>query len=375
VDRESSGIQDLDVLLGGLIAGDNVVWVGDDEHLLGRIEQAFLEEGRRRGVPCQYVTTERSPSEMAERLGEDVVVLDARPRGRVADPVVLEQTLVQAAIEAPGRVVVDALDTYVRRLGRDRALALFSRVCPRLFDLGAFAYWRASRRRVGAGLLEEVRKVTQCVFEVNAGHLRVLKAEGRAPSVQGRLLRLQVRDGVVHLENERALGRLGEGLRRLRQERGLTQAGLARIAGVSSSAISQAEAGHRGLSLDTLLAISEGLGVALDELLRSDTRSDYVLARRDPTALAPGHTALLDDPKAGLRAYLVTLGPGQRGTPPLPHKGVEMVLVAQGLVQVDLGSGTPVMRSGDAVLAGRAPVKAWRNLLGQPARLFWILRD
>jgi hypothetical protein len=52
-----------------------------------------------------------------------------------------------------------------------------------------------------------------------------------------------------------------------------------------------------------------------------------------------------------------------------------MILVAQGLVQVDLGTATPVMRAGDAVLARRVAIKGWRNLLPQDARLFWILRD
>jgi len=88
-----------------------------------------------------------------------------------------------------------------------------------------------------------------------------------------------------------------------------------------------------------------------------------------------GHVALLDDDSAGLRAYLVQLGPGQRGTPPVPHKGVELILMATGLVQADLGTATPVLRAGDAVLATRASVLGWRNLLGEPARLFWIIRD
>lgn len=56
-------------------------------------------------------------------------------------------------------------------------------------------------------------------------------------------------------------------------------------------------------------------------------------------------------------------------------KGVELILVAAGLVQADLGIATPVLRSGDAVLATRASVLGWRNLLGEPARLFWIVRD
>jgi hypothetical protein len=49
--------------------------------------------------------------------------------------------------------------------------------------------------------------------------------------------------------------------------------------------------------------------------------------------------------------------------------------MATGLVQADLGTATPVLRAGDAVLATRASVLGWRNLLGEPARLFWIIRD
>jgi transcriptional regulator with XRE-family HTH domain len=161
----------------------------------------------------------------------------------------------------------------------------------------------------------------------------------------------------------------------MRQERHLNQAELAHLAGVSPSAISQAESGHRGLALDTLLTLTDALGLSLDELLAVKSNGDYVLARRDRMGAVQGHVALLDDPAAGLRAYLIHLGPGQQGTPPVPHKGVELILVAAGLVQADLGSTTPVLRAGDAVLATRASVAGWRNLIGEPARLFWIIRD
>ncbi len=78
---------------------------------------------------------------------------------------------------------------------------------------------------------------------------------------------------------------------------------------------------------------------------------------------------------AGMRAYLTTLRPGEAGAPLISHKGVEMVVVAQGLVQIDLGSATPVLRAGDAVLATKVAVLGWRNLSAEPARLFWILKD
>ena len=117
------------------------------------------------------------------------------------------------------------------------------------------------------------------------------------------------------------------------------------------------------------------MGVGLDDLLAVQTNDDYVLARRDRMGTSRGHVALLDDPAAGLRAYLVQLGPGEGGAPPVHHKGVELIVVAGGLIQADLGTASPVLRTGDAVLATRASVAGWRNLLAEPARLFWIIRD
>ena len=371
----SSGIPDLDELLSGLWAGDNVVWVTAGESAVAAVERSFLLEGLRQGESCSYVTTERTPAKLRAEFGAELCILDARAGRPLADPASLEMRILDDARQAPGRVVIDSLDAFVRRLGRARALGLFSRVCPQLYDIGALAYWRVTRPAAGAALVDGITKVTQCVLELGRGHLRVIKAEGR-PGAEGRLLHLRTEaDGTPRFEHERALGRLGAGLRRVREERRMTQADLARLAGVSPSAISQAEAGHRGLALETLLTLVEALGVGLDDLLAVRTTGDYVLARRDRMGPPQGHVALLDDDTAGLRAYLVHLGPGQRGSPPVAHKGVELILVATGLVQADLGTATPVLRAGDAVLATRASVAGWRNLLGEPARLFWIIRD
>ena len=59
----------------------------------------------------------------------------------------------------------------------------------------------------------------------------------------------------------------------------------------------------------------------------------------------------------------------------MTHKGTELLVVAAGLVQVELGEAAPVMRAGDALLATRVAIEGWRNLAGEPARLFWVLRD
>ena len=370
-----SGVTDLDDLLDGLILGDNVVWVLDGGNVVRRLEDAMLTEAVRRGQRCFYVTASAAPERLRDRLDPVVTVLDARARGALSAPAVLEREILDGSRGTPpGCVVVDSLDVLARRWGAERAVGFFSRVCPQLFDIGAIAYWRAPRKQLGSAFIERITQVTQCVLEVAEGHLRVIKAEGRPATAQGRLLRLEVADGTIHLHDGRVLGRLGRGLQRLREDRHLTQTDLARMLDVSPSAISQAEGGRRGLSLDTVLLLSDRLGIGLDDLLSTARDSSYVLARR-PRAATPTTTPLLDDPQAGLRAYLVRLGPNETTCPEIVHKGPELVLVGSGLVQVTIGPDMPVMRAGDAALATRVAVSTWRNLTGEPATVFWVLRD
>jgi quercetin dioxygenase-like cupin family protein len=141
--------------------------------------------------------------------------------------------------------------------------------------------------------------------------------------------------------------------------------------------VSQAERGQRGLSLETLLELSGKLNLTLDELLRGEVAPGYRLGRRhDPHERAEGRVLpLLDDPAAGIRAFVVRIPPGASASPPSGHKGTELVAVGSGLVQVSMGSGRSVLRSGETLLAERTGVTGWRNLSDREAMVFWILRD
>lgn len=374
--RLSTGLPGVDGLLQGLIRGDNVVWRTQEEPFLRLAEDAVLAQAAEHGWPAVYVTAATPPAALAERLGPRVAVLDARPQGRFSEPAALERVLVDGARKSPMSVaVIDDLGTLAERWGSQRALQFFSRTCPQLFDIGSIAYWRAPGRQLGSAFMEGVRRITQCVVEVSADHIRVVKAEGRSGSVPGTLARYQIVDGALEVVPEAALGRLGRGLAQLRKERHLSQADLARIAGVTPSAISQAESGRRGLALDTLLVIAEQVGISLDTLLSANPSTGYVVVRHDRRVTRDEVTPLLDGVGAGLRAFLIRLGAGQTGVPPVPHKGTELVLVAGGLVQVDIGTESPVLRTGDALMARAEHILGWRNLLTGTAMLFWILQD
>ncbi|MGZ8475466.1 MAG: hypothetical protein ACXWWQ_04470 [Candidatus Limnocylindria bacterium] len=49
--------------------------------------------------------------------------------------------------------------------------------------------------------------------------------------------------------------------------------------------------------------------------------------------------------------------------------------MAEGLVQVILPTGRPVLRQGAALLVEHSGVNGWRNIGEADALIFWILRD
>lgn len=372
----STGVFELDAVLGGLYWGDNVVWESEDPTSYEPFFRSIAASASRYDVAA-YVTLTRAPDEV-HRIFPALEVIDARSGSRFAQPATL-LTQIGKLCDPRRRILLlfDPLDAMSRQWGAEKALRFFTRSCPMLLELGAIAYWSLSPGEHLQTLRREVESTTQCVIAVGDGRVRIAKAEGRAFGVQGSVFRYQVEDGELALQAAPAAARLGSALRAVRLQRHLSQSELARLAGVSPSAVSQAERGNRGLSLTTLLELTARLGITLDELLRGQVAPGYRLARRhDPHRQAHSRTlALLDDPAAGIRAYVVRLSPGETNEPGFAHKGVELIAVAYGLVQVVLPTGQPVLRQGEALLAERSGIVSCRNLAGHDAMFFWILRD
>ncbi|MDQ3865349.1 MAG: XRE family transcriptional regulator [Actinomycetota bacterium] len=372
----STGVAELDQALGGLYWGDNVVWETDERTPVEPFFRAIAETRSAYDVAV-FVTLTREPASVHESYPA-LDVLDARPGTSLAQPRLLLERIRRACLDSRRTLLLlDSLDAMSAQWGNETARRFFLRGCPLLLELGAVAYWSLVPRMHSKKVRGEIEEVTQCVLAVGEGRVRIAKAEGRAPGVAGRVFRYRIEDRRPVLAPAPAAARLGTALRALRVQRGLSQGDLARLSGVSPSAISQAERGHRGLSLETLLDLTAKLNITLDEFLRGEDAPGYRLARGDARqGRAEGRAIpLLDDPLAGLRAYLVRLSPGGSAAPGFPHKDVEIVAVAQGLVQVILPTGRPVLRQGEALLAERSGVTGWRNLGEGEAIVFWVLRD
>ena len=67
---------------------------------------------------------------------------------------------------------------------------------------------------------------------------------------------------------------IGDNVRHYRMERKMTQEELANLIGKNSSAITRIEGGSRMMSVPTLLAVSNALGVSSDALLRDRSACD-----------------------------------------------------------------------------------------------------
>jgi transcriptional regulator with XRE-family HTH domain len=367
-DRASTGIAALDALLGGLYWGDNVVW--------------DLDEGSARPF-YESVHDERAFDEITSvSLGGDDATVEgaqlfaAGPGTGLAEPADLLRA-VQRRSRQPGRhlFLFESLDAMVQAWDAPRTRGFFARCCPLLLEAGAIAYWTMSTYATPDVVRDAVRAVTQCVLRVDARSIRVVKAEARDDSVAGSVIHWSQEAGAVVTESANIVGRVAASLRALRRARDISQQELARLAGVTPSAISQAERAERGLSLATIARLSEALGISIDDLLRGEHPHLYRIGRRagDPQHGLEHAITLLGGADSELRVDLVALGPRESGQPVDRRAGSGVVAVAQGLVQVEVAGQAPAVRSGEVLVADSERVVAWRNIGSGDATLFWIV--
>jgi transcriptional regulator with XRE-family HTH domain len=362
----STGLDALDDVLGGLFWGDNVVW-----HVDGPSPEPFYRCIARREFESKVSVSVAGTASYRDIAG--MVVVDAGARGAFAQPADLLREVHRLCQPRAHRLVLfDSLDAMAGAWGPNRTRDFFTRCCPMLLELGAIAYWSMSPATPTA-VQDAVHATTQCVLDVDAHSIRVAKAEGRDDEVRGTVLHWHQEGGRPVVARAEIAGRMAAALRALRRTRHLSQHDLGDLAGVSASAISQAERAERGLSLATLFRLSSALGMTIDDLLSGKEPGVYRIGRRtdDPQAALEHTVSLLhgDD----LWIDLVHLGPRESGAPVASPPGVGVIAIATGLVQVLVGSQSPAVRHGEVLVADSECVAGWRNLGAVEAELFWIV--
>ncbi len=218
----SFGIPYLDDLTGGILLGDNIVWVVEP----GTYYESFLEcfftapvESPSRNV---YVSFNFPPQKIFNRykeffLSEDFILVDAFTFGKgkgdeffqsfyrtksnsseafrircienMGRPAEFIRTMSELQGESDEtlvcRYIFDSLTGMQELWGEKETLRFFTYTCPKLYELKALAYWPLAREAHSRAFLANVGHITQLVISLsfekdNTCAAKFLKVEGRS---------------------------------------------------------------------------------------------------------------------------------------------------------------------------------------------------
>ncbi|HIU95050.1 MAG TPA: cupin domain-containing protein [Candidatus Aphodomorpha intestinavium] len=170
---------------------------------------------------------------------------------------------------------------------------------------------------------------------------------------------------------------IGEKVKRLRLQRGLTQEELAARTELSKGFISQLERDITSPSIATLMDILEALGTDIAAFFNETQNEKVVYPAEDMFVKeADGGAAtcwlVTSAQRNALEPILVTLPAGAGTEPDDPHEGEEFGYVLQGAVWLQLGEQRFRVRRGDSFYF-RPTAPHWlRNAGRTQARVLWV---
>lgn len=172
---------------------------------------------------------------------------------------------------------------------------------------------------------------------------------------------------------------VGSQIRRLREQRGLSQRALAELCDLSPNAISLIERGASSPSVSTLHRLATALKVPITALFEGqDHKVELLLSRAGRRPYSGTANVLLESLGSGLEnqmlePFVVTLKPGaDSGSQSMVHDGHELVYCLQGIVEYEVAGEQHRLAAGDALLFEARLAHCWRNP-GQDPALFLLI--
>jgi len=424
----TSGISRLDALLEGLFIGDNVVWHDDAGSLASVFCMNFLRASQKTKRPIIYVTFDRSPRNLVERLGtlaeyNKLIIIDCFTWGKGEGSHVFTRFYDEYAAnfgevvkvdhpENPSEVM-DALYsqhsqftgevrfvfesiTGMQELwgGEDKVLHFYSHSCPRLYELNTIAYWILEKNAHSLRLRANINQIAQVAIELSIKRgttsLTILKAEKRGPENIHRPLVYWTRGlGVTFEEDSLGAAKpwLGTKIREIRTKKKISQSELARLIGVTPSTISQVEGNLIYPSLPALLKMAEVLSVDVGSFFGTRVRASRQLVFPSSEAVGLG---LLDGREHGIKGkvlvpetrdtrgklYVIEFAANARlSSHFLFHKGDEAGYLISGLLHTTVGDETHRLMSGDVIYLTSETPTSWHNPGNETAVLLWLKID
>lgn len=172
-------------------------------------------------------------------------------------------------------------------------------------------------------------------------------------------------------------GNLADNITNLREGRGLTQAQMAKTAGIPRPTWANVESGGANPTLQVLLKIASALQVSLEELLSPPRPSAKHYKKDELPARTRGQVVvrkLLPEPLVGLDIERLELAPGatMRGMPHTPGTR-EYLTCEKGIIELTESGQTWRLDPGDVVVFRGDQKHAYRNQGGRPAIAYSVI--
>jgi transcriptional regulator with XRE-family HTH domain len=170
---------------------------------------------------------------------------------------------------------------------------------------------------------------------------------------------------------------IGERVKSLRIDQGLTLAELGARVGLSTSYLSQIERDRTQPSLTTLVNIAKALNVEPRHFFETGENSTLIVQAGQTRPVQHLNPATVcypltpEDATSNLGVYRVVIQPGSQPYQCSPYSGEEMCFVLKGELTVAAGGETHTLKAGDSIHYDALLLHGWSNQAKQPCEFIW----
>ncbi len=421
----SSGLNGLNRMLNGLFIGDNVVWHDDAGSLASEFSIKFIEESLKQNKSLVYVSFDRSPKNLIEKLGplaenQQLTIMDCFTNGKGDKAQIFNrfyekdgaqwpyQVIKVTKPESP-QVVADSIYGIHKTLsgdvrfvfesltgmadlweGEEHILKFYSHTCPQLYELDTIAYWILEKGAHSNKLKAHINQIAQVAIDLSIEQgktkINILKAENRAPKSLGKSLYYSFNEEDLMFDDKQyanVLYDIGSAIKNFRKGQGMPQKELSRLVGVTPSNISQIESNQVFPSIPALYKIADHLSVDVGAFFqKKEFFEQAVYPPSDGVKINPhnGTKKYVDitqltplDHNGKAEIFLVKFSAESKLTSHFfQHKGEEIGYVLSGEASMVLQDQTSNLQPGDTIYLKKATPSQWQNNSGNPVLFLWI---
>ncbi len=412
-------------MLNGLFIGDNVVWYDDAGSLASDFSMKFIKESQKQKRSIVYVSFDRSPRNLIEKLGplaenQDLIILDCFTNGKGDKSDVFNKFYEKDGAQWPYKVIkvtqpesTQAVSEAILGLhktltgdvrfvfesltgmadlweGEDHILKFYSHTCPQLYELDTIAYWMIEKDAHSGKVKAHINQIAQVVIDLSIKQgkkrIRLLKAENRSPASLGKPYHYSVESGDILIEGEKpknAQVDIGSAIKNYRKLQGMSQKELSELVGVTSSNISQIESNLIFPSIPALYKLAEHLSVDVGSFFEEKGPQEKIVFQASDGVkinLATSDKKNLEmiqftpfDMKGKIDLFRVSILPGKKlSSHFFLFKGEEAGQVLSGEIDMVYKDQTYSLKPGDTIYLNTFSPSLWHNRKDEPVILLWI---